>query len=160
MNYRKMIGRQITMAAIAAVVVMTMGVRAEGPATTPAATTQSAATKIEKQAAILAAAEKVDGDRGIHAAVRQGRAPRGQESLMKEERPLEEPGVVVEGNHVVSEDVQIHPRFIKSIAVRKYTPAGKDVTRVAAKVFGYPTAQHCVVLEMAGGAGGYAGRGV
>jgi hypothetical protein len=73
----------------------------------------------------------------------------GLGDVVKEERPLERAGVLIDGTHVLTADPQIHPRFIKSIAVRRQGPDNKTKP-VAATIFGYPKQQNGIVLELSG----------
>jgi len=47
---------------------------------------------------------------------------RGWETYIRDERPLQQPGLLVAPNKVITPDPLMHPRFIKSIAIR----TGKD----------------------------------
>jgi hypothetical protein len=78
----------------------------------------------------------------------KGEAPSGRvqgvEKVIREERPLEVEGWLVGETEVVTRDALIHPRFIKSIAVRF---GGKTV---AAKVAGYYKNHAAVLLKLDG----------
>lgn len=64
------------------------------------------------------------------------------EDLIKNEQPLTSCGFLISPNQVVSEDTQIHPRFIKAIQVRQ----GDKL--VPARIAGYPLQQNGVLLEI------------
>ncbi len=57
----------------------------------------------------------------------KGEPPRGREAqYIQEDRPLEMAGLLIATDKVVSYDAAIHPRFVKSVAVRadkKLVPA-------------------------------------
>ena len=72
------------------------------------------------------------------------------EQLIREERPLEQPGLLVDGTHVVTPDMQLHPRFIKEIKVRRFTPEGKAEPAVGATISSYAKEQNALTLELAG----------
>jgi hypothetical protein len=74
------------------------------------------------------------------------------EDVVREERPLQRPGFLVDDRRVVTADLQIHPRFIKDIRVRKFgdAPAAADGPRIAATVGGYARQQNAVFLDLAG----------
>lgn len=63
--------------------------------------------------------------------------------LIDEERPAERGGVLISPTRVVVADPMLHPRFLKSIAVR----FGDQV--VGAVAAGYPTGRRYLVLELA-----------
>ena len=63
--------------------------------------------------------------------------------IIKEERPLEQSGVLVDDTHVATQDLLIHPRFIKSIAVRKV-----GGSRVDAKISAVAKVQNGIILEL------------
>ncbi len=64
------------------------------------------------------------------------------EHLISEERPLEAPGFLISPARVVTPDIIVHPRFIKSIAVRQ----GDQV--IPASVSAYAQRQNAVFLEL------------
>lgn len=66
----------------------------------------------------------------------------GSGTFVKEERPLTAAGYLIEGDIVVTGDVQMHPRFIKSIAVRF---GGKTVEAAFA---GYAKKQPATFLKL------------
>jgi S1-C subfamily serine protease len=78
----------------------------------------------------------------------KGEAPRGGsyggdgEYYIRQERPLEKAGFLIEPNKVLTGDILMHPRFIESIHVR----FGDEV--VGAKVCAYATQQSAVFLEL------------
>jgi serine protease Do len=72
------------------------------------------------------------------------------EDSIREERPLELPGVLVDGTHVVTNDLQLHPRFIKSLKVRTFGGDFRSGTRVDATISAYPKQQNALLLELAG----------
>lgn len=65
-----------------------------------------------------------------------------ESETVKEERPLESPGFVLTPTRVITPDVMIHPRFVKSIAVRY----GDEV--VSAKVSGWGKDQNATFLDL------------
>ncbi|MFN7139102.1 MAG: PDZ domain-containing protein [Limisphaerales bacterium] len=66
----------------------------------------------------------------------------GIEDLVKKEQPLSSGGFVISAKQVVSQDIQTHPRFIKSIRVRQ------GETLVPAKIAAYATEHNAVILEL------------
>ncbi|MCL2646206.1 MAG: PDZ domain-containing protein [Phycisphaerales bacterium] len=132
--------------AIAVMMVLAGGALAEEGGT---ATPLTAAQKLEKAASVAKATDKSLVIVEYTLQYDKGEAPRAAE-VIQEERPLEVPGFLIEGNKVVTDSAQIHPRFIKGIAVRRYGSAAKSEPRVAAKVWGYPKEQWSVILQMDG----------
>lgn len=77
---------------------------------------------------------------------RSGESSRQSESweqLIRDERPLERSGMVLSPTRVLTADLLLHPRFIRSIAVRH----GSQV--VDAKVVAHVERQNAVILELA-----------
>ena len=66
---------------------------------------------------------------------------------IREERPLEMAGVLVDATHVATTDIYLHPRFIKNIAVRKI---GKDGGMVDAKISAFGQQRAGLILELSG----------
>jgi hypothetical protein len=131
----------------------------------PAQTTEPAkkdpAAELEKQSRLVAAAQPALVIVEYTLQYDKGEAPRsggytgasryspddGEESI-KDERPLEIAGYLADATHVVTRDLQLHPRFIKSIAVRRYSPANDSKDRAAATIAAYPTRQNAVILSL------------
>lgn len=93
--------------------------------------------------------DKSDAPRGAGVSQRCptcGRYHVGDElaTYLREERPLEAPGFLIAPTRVVTTDVMIHPRFIRSIAVRQ----GEKV--VSARVSAFALQQSAVLLDLAG----------
>ncbi|MGE5611501.1 MAG: PDZ domain-containing protein [Bacillota bacterium] len=65
------------------------------------------------------------------------------DQYVQQERPLEINGFLISSTRVVSADLMLHPRFIKSVAVR----FGQEV--VDARPVAYPKEQNAVILELA-----------
>lgn len=78
----------------------------------------------------------------------KGETPRGGsygsdgEYLIRQERPLEKAGFLIEPNKVLTGDIMMNPRFIESIHVR----FGDEL--VGAKISSYVTGQSAVCLEL------------
>jgi hypothetical protein len=73
--------------------------------------------------------------------------------VIKEERPLARAGFLIDGNRVVTTDMQIHPRFIKEIKVKTFAPGAETGTGeggVTAQIAAYPKNQNAVILQLAG----------
>ncbi len=68
---------------------------------------------------------------------------------IEQERLLERSGVLVDGTHVVTDDLQVHPRFVKGIKVRSFTADAKTAPRVEATISAYPKQQNALILELA-----------
>ena len=77
----------------------------------------------------------------------KGEAPRGGdwigEAPIRDERPIEVPGYLVAPTKVISQDVMVHPRFLKDLSVR----FGDQL--IQAKIAGVIKDQMGVVLELA-----------
>jgi hypothetical protein len=115
------------------------------------------AADLEKQAKLAAAAQPALVIVEYTLQYDKGEAPRiggttGDEhypsddgdELVKEERPLQTAGYLADPTHVVTRDIQVHPRFIKSITVRRYN----DTTRATATISGFPTHQNALLLAL------------
>ena len=77
----------------------------------------------------------------------KGQAPRGGswnsfEEYIKQERPMETTGVLIDDKTVIVDDLVMHPRFMKSIAVVH------KGARAAAKVSGFAARQNVMYLTM------------
>lgn len=66
----------------------------------------------------------------------------GIEDAVKNEQPLTSSGFLVDGDRVIAKDLQIHPRFIKSIHVRHGSAS------VKAAIAGYAVEHNSVLLEL------------
>ena len=89
----------------------------------------------------------------------KGDAPRmgsygNLEEYVTDDMPLERPGFLVDAKHVVTADLQIQSRFIKSIKVRAYGADPKTGARVGAGVSAYPKKQNALILELDGALAG------
>ena len=113
-------------------------------------------TSVEQQVAMAAAVEpslviveytlRYDKGEAPHADTGDGgEAPA---DLIKQERPLERAGVLVDDTHVLTADAQIHPRFIKSITVHHFSPGGKADAPVNAAIAAYPKQQDALLLKL------------
>jgi serine protease Do len=67
----------------------------------------------------------------------------GMQEFISEERPLITAGFILSPTQILTEDIQTHPRFIKSIQVRK----GSQL--LAANVVSYARDQTAVILQLA-----------
>lgn len=131
----------------------------------PAQTTEPAkkdpAAELEKQSKLVAAAQPALVIVEYTLQYDKGEAPRlggysgndrygseDGEEVVKDERPLEIAGYLADATHVVTRDLQLHPRFIKSIAVRRYSPAGEARDRAAATIASFPARQNAVILSL------------
>jgi S1-C subfamily serine protease len=75
------------------------------------------------------------------------------DEILKDERPLERPGILIDATHVVAQDMQLHPRFVKEIKVRRFDSGrsdGKSALRVGATISAYPKQQNAIILELSG----------
>ncbi len=70
--------------------------------------------------------------------------------VIKDERPFEQAGYLADATHVVTRDLQMDPRFIKSIAVRRYGAAAADPStqRATATISAYPQQHNAVILTL------------
>ena len=89
----------------------------------------------------------------------KGDAPRtgtygNLEQYVVDEMPLERWGMLADARHVVTADMQIQPRFVKSIKVRAFGGDGKAAPRVGAGISAYPKTQNAVILELEGALAG------
>jgi len=77
----------------------------------------------------------------------KGEEPRGGSwgsfaRYIKQERPMEAPGVLIDARTVIVDDLIIHPRFMKSISVVY------NGDRTSARVSGFATKQSVMYLEL------------
>ncbi len=72
----------------------------------------------------------------------------GAGEVVKEERPQELAGYLIDEKKVLVQDPQTHPRFVKSIAVRRFDRSGKLTETVNAKVSAYAKNSNAVILEL------------
>jgi hypothetical protein len=77
----------------------------------------------------------------------KGQAPRGGswgsfEQYIQQERPMETTGVLIDDKTVIVDDLMMHPRFMKSIAVVH------EGDRTAAKVSGFAARQKVMYLQL------------
>jgi hypothetical protein len=115
----------------------------------------------EKQVALLTAARDSFVIVEYTLQYDKGEAPHGQfsgedvETIVREERPYERPGILVDATHVVTTDLQVHPRFIKGIRVRRPGESAVDVAGakqpgVGARIGSYPRQHDALVLDLEG----------
>ncbi len=151
-------------------VLLTAGVIAAGAAvraqdrdpSVPANKSGVVATPLATQEAVVSAVKEsfvvveytLQYDKGDAPEGSRGYDENNGEQLIREERPLQQPGLLVDATHVVTSDIQLHPRFIKEIKVRRVTPEGKAGEAVSAAISSYAKEQNAVTLELAGAISG------
>ncbi|HVX83970.1 MAG TPA: PDZ domain-containing protein [Phycisphaerae bacterium] len=69
------------------------------------------------------------------------------DTAVHDERPVEVSGYAIDGTHVVMRDLQIHPRFIQSIGVRRLDDAAGGA-EIGAKISAYPKERNAVILTL------------
>lgn len=72
------------------------------------------------------------------------------DDLIREERPLQKTGLMIDKNTILTSDVQINPRFIKSITVRACVDSEAGNTGVTATIASYAKSQNAVILHIDG----------
>jgi hypothetical protein len=142
--------------AVLAAVVMAAGMGAMAAGQAGATSSEAATTRAGEKTAKMGA--WATANQGALVVVEyecqfdKGDAPEAKglhvETNIEEERPVEVEGVLVDATHVVTRDLEMHPRFIKGIKVRSATGDAKALPRVTAKVSACPKEQEAVILEL------------